>query len=403
MKKVYEPFRATYENGEMTVKSVRYFTSLSDLSLKWKLTSNEKVIAEGEIDTLEIAPQGSVTYKLFDEGAYDLSGDCFVTATIHQKNDTPWAEKGYEIGFLQFEIETEKEVAAKDGNAVELNETDRYAVITCCDVEYTFDKPYGRLSSIKKDGKEYLEAPVKFKMWHAPAYNRGSVDEWVANHLDHIAQKTYSTEVEEGNNKVIIVSKIALGGPANPPILKGKLTHIFHGDGSVDIALSGDIRENAPLIPRLGLELLMNEEFENIRYFGLGETETYPDRYKAGRFGDYELTVTDNFVHYIRPQENSSHFKTRRVAVGKKGGNALFVTGSMGAEEFSFNASHYSAEQLTEKKHDFELEKEPYTIFNIDARFNALSEEETLNNDENNRLFDEKSVSFCFNIKPIEM
>ena len=33
MKKVYEPFRATYENGEMTVKSVRYFTSLSDLSL----------------------------------------------------------------------------------------------------------------------------------------------------------------------------------------------------------------------------------------------------------------------------------------------------------------------------------------------------------------------------------
>ena len=103
-------------------------------------------------------------------------------------------------------------------------------------------------------------------------------------------------------------------------------------------------------------------------------------------------------IYYNLERENR-----RRVAVGKKGGNALFVTGSMGAEEFSFNASHYSAEQLTEKKHDFELEKEPYTIFNIDARFNALSEEETLNNDENNRLFDEKSVNFCFNIKPIEM
>ncbi len=403
MKKVYEPFRATYENGEMTVKSVRYFTYLSDLSLKWKLTSNERVIAEGEIDTLEIAPQGSATYKLFDEKEFELSGDCFITATIHQKNDTPWAEKGYEIGFLQFEIATEKAVADKDGNKVVLAEADRYAVITCGDIEYTFDKPYGRLSSIKKDGKEFLEAPVKFKMWHAPAYNRGSVDEWVANHLDHIAQKTYSTEIEESNNKVTIYCEIALGGPANPPILKGKLTHTFNGDGSVDIALSGDIRENAPLIPRLGLELLMNEEFENIRYFGLGETETYPDRYKAGRFGEYELTVTDNFVHYIRPQENSSHFKTRRVAVGKNGGNALFVTGSMGAEEFSFNASHYSAEQLTEKKHDFELEKEPYTIFNIDARFNALSEDSSLNNDENNRLFDEKSLSFCFNIKPVEM
>ncbi len=403
MKKVYEPFRASYENGELTVKSVRYFTKLSDLSLKWKLTSNEKVLAEGEIDTLDIAPLESVTYKLFDEGKFDLSGDCFITATIHQKNDTPWAEKGYEIGFLQFEIEAEKAVAVKDGNKVVLQGNDRYALITCGDIEYTFDKPYGRIASIKKDGKEFLEAPLKFKMWRAPSYNRGSVDEWVANHLDHIAQKTYSTVVEEGNNKVIIVSEIALGGPANPPILKGKLTHIFHGDGSVDIALSGDIRENAPLIPRLGIELLMNEVFEDIRYFGLGEVETYPDRYKAGRFGDYELTVTDNFVHFIRPQENSSHLKTRRATVGKKGGDALFFTGSMGAEEFSFNASHYSAEQLTEKKHDFELEKEPYTIVNLDARFNAMSEDPELDNDENNRLFDEKTVSFCFNIKPVEM
>ncbi len=403
MKKVYEPFRASFKDGELTVKSVRYFTDLSDLTLKWKLTSNEKVIAEGEIDTLQIAPQGAVTYKLFDKNAYELSGDCFITASICQKNDTPWAEKGYEIGFLQFELEAEKEKASKDGNQVVLEGNDRYAVITCGDVTYIFDKPYGRIASIKKDGKEYLEAPVKFKMWHAPTYNRGSVDEWVANHLDHVAQKTYSTEIEEGNNKVIIVSEIALGGPANPPILKGKLTHIFHSDGSVDIALYGDIRENAPLLPRLGLELLMNEEFEDIKYFGLGKTETYPDRYKAGRFGEYELTVTDNFVHYIRPQENSSHFKTRRVTVGKNGGNGLFVTGSMGAEEFSFNASHYSAEQLTEKKHDFELEKEPYTIFNIDARFNAISEDSQLNNDENNRLFDEKQLSFCFNIKPVEM
>ena len=403
MKKVYEPFRGSYENGELTVKSVRYFTDLSDLSLKWKLTSNDKVLAEGEINTLHIAPLESASYKLFDEKDYDLSGDCFITATIHQKNDTPWAEKGYELGFLQFEIEAEKAEAVRDGNAVELNETDRYAIITCGNVEYTFDKPYGRLCSVKKDGKEFLQAPVKFKMWHAPTYNRGSVDEWYANHLHCISQKTYFTNVEYSDNKVLIYSEIALGGPANPPILKGKLTHIFNGDGSVDIGLWGEIRENAPLIPRLGLELLMNEEFEDIRYFGLGEVETYPDRYKAGRYGDYELTVTDNFVHFIRPQENSSHFKTRRATVGTKGGNGLFVTGFNGAEEFSFNASHCSAEQLTEKKHDFELEQEPYTIFNIDARFNAFSEDPQLNNDENNRLFDEKELSFSFNIKPIDM
>ena len=403
MKKVYEPFRGSYENGILTVKSVRYFESLSDLSLKWKLTKNNEILAEGELDALDIAPQAEKAYTLFDEKDFTLCGDCFLTASICQKNDTPWAEKGYEIGFLQFEIKCEKFTCETEENDVTLADDGRYATITCGKAQYVFDKPYGRICSIKRDGKELLVAPVKWKMWHAPTYNRGSADEWLANHLHHVAQKTYSTEIEYTDNKVIILTEIALGGPANPPILKGKVTYIFSCDGSVAISICGDIRENAPILPRLGIELTMNEENENIIYFGLGETETYPDRHKAARYGEYELTVTDNFVHYVRPQENSSHFKTRRVAVGKKGGIGIFAEGFMGAEEFSFNASHYSAEQLTEVRHDFELKKEPCTYLNLDGRFNGISESSELDNEENNLIFDEKNVKFGFKLKTIDM
>lgn len=403
MKKVYEPFRGSYKNGELTVKSVRYFEDLSDLCLKWKLTSNADVLDEGIIDTLVIAPQSSASYKLFDEKDLDLKGDCFLTASICQKNDTVWAESGYEVGFLQFELEAADVADTQTENEVSLTETERYATINCGDAEYVFDKPYGRICSISKNGKEMLVEPAKFKMWHAPCYNRGSVDEWVANHLHHVSQKTYKTTLSEKDGNVIIETDIALGGPANPPIFKGTVTYRFTKDGAVEIALKGDIRENAPLLPRLGIELLLNEENENIRYFGLGETETYPDRYKAARYGEYELTVSDNFVHYIRPQENSSHHKTRRVAVGKKGGYGIYAQGSGETREFSFNASHYSAEQLTEVKHDFELKKEPYTILNLDGRFNAISESEELDNDENNRLFDEKHVDFGFKIRVIDM
>lgn len=404
MKKVYEPFRGDFENGVLTVKSVRYFESLSDLSLKWKLTCNNDIIKEGVIDSLDIAPQSEKAFVLFDEKEIKKYGDCFLTASIIQKNNTLWAEAGYETGFLQFELEAEKEEAKKEGNHVSLNETDRLLFISIGDSEYIFDKPYGRIASIKKNSKELLEEPVKFKMWRAPSYNRGSADQWIANHLHHVSQKTYSTAVTEASdNKLIITSEIALGGPSNPPILKGKLIHTFNGDGSVDISLQGEIRENAPLLPRLGLEIIMKEENEDIIYFGLGETETYPDRYKAARFGEYSLTVSDNFVHYIRPQENSSHYKTRRALIGKKGDSGIFVTGSKETKDFSFNASHYSAEQLTEVAHDFELKKEPYTIVNIDARFNAISEDSELDNDENNRLFNEKKIDFSFNVKPVEM
>ena len=403
MKKVYEPFRGSFRNGELTVKSVRYFESLSDLELKWVLSSNGKTVAEGVIESLDIAPQSEVTYKLFDEKDYDLKGDCFVTASIRQKNATVWAESGYEVGFLQFEIDAGKIEVSENSKEVKLSETDRYATINCGETEFIFDKPYGRICSIKKDGTELLAEPSKFKMWRAPSYNRGSVDEWIANHLHHVAQKTYETKVSEKDGCVIIETEIALGGPANPPILKGTATYTFRKNGALEITLKGDIRENAPILPRLGIEFIMNEENEDIVYFGLGETETYADRYKSARFGEYALTVTDNFVHYIRPQENSSHYKTRRVTVGKKGGCGLFVEGLGETKDFSFNASHYSAEQLTEVKHDFELKKEPYTIFNIDGRFNAISESSELDNDENNRLFDEKHIDFGFSIKVIDM
>ena len=322
--------------------------------------------------------------------------------SICQNTDRVWAEKGYEVGFLQFELQSERAVKAPEASPIEFANDDRFATIKCGASEYVFDKPYGRITSIKNNGTELLAEPVKFKMWRAPSYNRGSVDEWVANHLHHIAQKTYDTRVSESADAVVIECDIALGGPANPPILKGTVTYTFLNDGSLGVSIKGDIRENAPLIPRLGLELLLKEENEDISYFGLGGTkETYPDRYKAARYDLYNLTVSENFVHYIRPQENSAHFKTRWVKVGQRDGSAILVEG-MSSAEFQFNASHYSAEQLTEVKHDFELQKEPYTILNIDGRFNAISESTILDNDENNRLFDEKQVDFGFIIKPCE-
>ena len=396
MKKVYEPFRGTFKDGTLTVKSVRYFESLSDYSLNWVLSQNGEKVAEGTIDTLDIAPQSEKSYALFDMKDYSLKGDCFLTATIHQKKDTPWAEKGYEIGFLQFEIEAEKNIVEKDENAVALNNTERYAVIACGDTEYTFDKPYGRITSIKKGGKELLAAPSIFKIWRAPCYNRGSVDEWIANHLHHVAQKTYSTDVIEKDGNVIITTKIALGGPANPPIIKADVVYTFNAFGEMQISFKGDVRENAPILPRLGIEFRMKDENEDISYFGLGETETYIDRHTAARFGQYDLTVTENFVHYIRPQENSSHYKTRRATVGKKGDIGLYAEGLGATKDFSFNASHISAEQLTEIKHDFELKNEPFTFFNIDAKVNPISESDKLN-------FNEKHIEFAFNIKPVNM
>ena len=58
--------------------------------------------------------------------------------------------------------------------------------------------------------------------------------------------------------------------------------------------------------------------------------------------------------------------------------------------------------QLAYHNHDFELVDEDRIVFNIDWRQNAISENGLLDNDENNRLLDDKTFSFGFRIRPID-
>lgn len=407
MKKVYEQVRGKYENGTVTVKNVRYFTPLKDLDIVWNIKSDGEEILSGSISAPDIAPQSEKSYKLFDGNAISLGKNSFLTLSFVQNGDTPWADKGYETAFLQFELtdgtaENTDETAvhkAEKGESVYLKDDDRFALIYAGNTEYVFDKSYGCIKSLKINGTEMFAEPSAFAIWHAPTYNRGSVDEWYKNHFHRVSQKTYSAKISRVDELVIADTEIALGGPANPPVVKASVKYTFAPDGSVTVEASGTVRENVPVLPRLGLKLTLNEENENIEYFGLGGTETYPDRYKAARFDEYKTTVTDNFVHYIRPQENSSHYKTRRAKVGNPYGEALAFT-PFGMKDFSFNASHFSAEQLTDVKHDFELKNEHKTIVNLDWRFNAISENSELNNSENKRLLNDKTFNFGFVISP---
>jgi beta-galactosidase len=73
---------------------------------------------------------------------------------------------------------------------------------------------------------------------------------------------------------------------------------------------------------------------------------------------------------YIRPQENSSHYGCRYVKLtGRK--LELICSGSDpkgGRKNISFNASEYTQEELWTKRHNWELEKSPYTVLCIDYK-----------------------------------
>ena len=404
MKRAYQEFEIDYANGEISVFNRRYFESLSDMYLLWKVEVNGKTVLEGRIDDTDIAPQTAEIYKLFD--FVDDNELCYLTVTAHYKESNKWAEADYETGFEQFDLSAEITAESEKTVAPDYEETSRYITVKAGNTEYKFDKPYGRIISAKLNGTELLAEPIKIETWAAHGYNQlGTADDRRSAEMHNAVQKTYSTEIKADDSKFLIECRISLGGPAVVPIINGTLTYTFLADGRVEIGFNGELRqllkEMDMRLPRFGFCFALKNGFENMSYFGKGPVESYSDRHKSMRFGLFETTVNDNFVHYVRPIENGSHFATAYGKVTDANGVCTAFRPTK-TDSFCFNATHFTPKMLENAKHDDELVPSEvtyvYTDYKIDVRGGRGLYEEL----EPERKWDFEPIDFGVEFRPFK-
>ena len=123
-----------------------------------------------------------------------------------------------------------------------------------------------------------------------------------------------------------------------------------------------------PQLPRFGLRVFLPNDLETVRYYGLGPVENYPDKRNAAYHGIFTDTVTGLHEDYIRPQENGAHGECDYICLDSV---SLRIT-AIGLEGFSFNASHFTQEELTEKNHNYELKECDSTVLCLDYRHNGI-------------------------------
>lgn len=402
MKKVYEPFKGSFDSGALSILNRRVFTSLSDLCAEWNVSSNGTILKSGKLASLDIAPWSTAEFKLFDDD-FSKHKNCFLTVSFKQNDSTAWAEKGYEVGFLQFELgEFDSDISPDSKSALIADESERYICIKSSGTEACFDKKYGKLISLKKDEKDILSVPVEFDIWRAPCYNGGSKGQWYLERFDRIKQNTYSCVVtERSDEKIVVNTSISLGAHSTAPVIKMLVKWSFRADGSITVECNGKVKEKAPLLPHLGLKLTMPVEFENVSYFGLGEKESYPDRYKPFRFDSYKTTATEMYEHYVRPQECGNRFNTRYAQLTNDNGIGIKFA-ALNNKPFCFKAIHYTADELINAAHDFELPSADKTILSIDWKVNAISENGSVDVPKFSRNFGQKDIDFGFRIVPVK-
>ena len=413
-KQVIKPFAVSnvdFEKCAFTVKNLRWFTSLSDLSLYWTFTQRGKVLRQGFVPAVNVAAGRSMRYS-FDLCGVDrtLGGELLIS--LRQNVAKPWADIGYEVGFEQFTLADVSEKASlrdtlKGADIVTLSETEGAFTVKTPKTVYTFCRKCGLLASLVSDGREMLASPMAPTIWRAPTDNDRKIKkDWMEAGYDRIKNICKDISViSASDSEVTLRAAISMAPIIYRPVAALTVDYTVLGSGDLIVKthfdlldINFDSTKKMPPLPRFGFEFKMPEGNENIVYFGRGETENYMDMHHASKKGLFSTTATDNFEPYVRPQENMAHGETDFVSVSNLCGHGLFAFST--GKAFSFNCSHYTSKQLTETAHDYELVPLKETVVNIDYRHAGIGSASCGPTLSKEWRFDDKSFDFEFRLAP---
>ena len=223
--------------------------------------------------------------------------------------------------------------------------------------------------------------------------------QWMEEGYDRALMHVYETAVTERKEDAVQIRvKYSLGGYIKPPLLHGVAEWLVTVSGEIRLRTEVTVREDLPFLPRFGLRITMPAGTEEVEYFGNGPHESYIDKSQSTIKSKYLTTVDELFTPYIMPQENGSHNNTDWVILTNEQGMGLKFTGS---RPFSFNAAHYTPEDLTLAQHTYELSRRNETIVHLDYKMSGVGSNscgpELL---EIYRL-DEKRFTFEINVMPV--
>jgi len=405
LKNVIAPVRTEAVNlktGEFKITNLYDFIDLSHLCLNWVLEKNGRRIDSGTIYELNTAPHKSEIIMIPYDIPEESDGRYFIRIFYTLKEDTVWAKKGYEIGFTQFELPVQpvKKVTVKAPSFVKLLKTDRSVIISGRNFDYEFSLIDGCFTRLRNAGLDLICEKPSFTVWRAPTDNdRNEKLAWMKAGYHLLKTHTYSAEIiSETDNSIAFRTSYSMGYYSQKPVLRGTAIWTVWGSGDIFLDNDVEVREGLPFLPRYGLKLVMPRGNEYVEFFGYGPHESYIDKHRSTYKGRFETTVSKMHEDYLYPQENGSHYGTEWALVTNALGMGLLF---VGMDEFSFNASHYTPENLTEAKHPHELRKQPETIIHIDYKMSGVGSNSCGPKLLPKYQLNERCFSFRLRIKPV--
>lgn len=407
LKQVISPVRVEALDaaaGRFKVTNLYDFIDLSHLELNWKIEKDGIYTGGGTLAPLPVSPHESVDITLPYTIDNALNGRVFLLVWFTTRRDYPWAARGHRVCQFQFELPViclKESILVSGMTPLVLEETNQSLTVAGTDFKYVLDKNTGMFSEFSYNGVQLICKQPRLNIWRAPTDNDRNIRKaWEDEGYERIVPHIYSISINKPHDrKVTVGCSYSLGGTIKKPVIRGELKWTIFGSGDVLMDVKAHVREGLPFLPRFGLQLIMPEGNERVEYFGYGPHESYTDKHQSTVKSRFSAIVRDMHEDYIMPQENGSHHETEWAAVtGLTGMGLLFV----GADDFSFNTSHFTPEDLAEATHDIELKPRKETIVNLDYKMSGLGSASCGPELAQQYRLNEAKIRFALRMKPVD-
>ena len=340
--------------GELEITNKQSFTGLEWLRATWELTAGGDVVAGGELPLPTVAPGVTESLRIpnWQEPALD-GRELLLTVRFTTAAALPWAPAGFEVCWSQLALTAPMDGVAADRAAAGAGAAESAGAAG------------GSAVSLDAEGcfvHELLAASPRLSLWRAPTDNdriMGNGHQWREWGLDRLSRRLLSVD-RDGGATIVRANEVTGSGIE---VLHEQRFHALP-DGGVVVDEKVTLPDGISDVARVGIVLEAVPGLESIEWFGRGPVETYPDRRRAAPVARWKRTVGEEFVPYVRPQENGGHADVRWLELRDSSGRGFRVTTDRPRQA---SATHFRAADLASARHEVELTPRPETIVHVDA------------------------------------
>lgn len=367
VKYLYQNFKLIPDQNGVTIINDSLFSDLTDYDLEYVLYLEGKELYRNKLE-VNVGPQSEdrAEFKL-PAGITSATGEYCIQASLNLKENTLWADAGFETAFGQFvfQVKAEEKSAAIYGD-LRVVEGDVNIGVHGRDFTILFSKQAGSLVSLNYAGKEMIALPPAPLFWRATTDNDRGYSQgfhsglWYAASL---ARQCVGIEVEEAKGQVSVTFTYKLAISADVVV---KIRYTVLADGSVRVKSVYQGAGNLPQMPIFAVSFKVPADYDQLEWYAMGPEENYSDRAMGAKLGLFKNQVSENLSGYVMPQESGNRTGVRRVSLTNQEGQGIRI--SSVAEPLECNFSPYTAFELENAQHHFELPSVHYTVVTVAGR-----------------------------------